>query len=138
MTKKELKELIKEVISESIYVGTILSKLKSTQDDVRGVNVSETKYYGPGEEEWIKKYDRGFGMFLVLPKNSNAEYYSASIIPLNKEMTSFDLNINYDDVYYVTFAGSINIVVKKTSKIPEKYPKWATITRGSELKFHYQ
>jgi hypothetical protein len=49
-----------------------------------------------------------------------------------------DLNINYDDVYYVTFAGSINIVVKKTSKIPEKYPKWATITRGSELKFHYQ
>ena len=101
MTKKELKELkelIKEVISESIYVGTILSKLKSTQDDVRGVNVSETKYYGPGEEEWIKKYDRGFGMFLVLPKNSNAEYYSASIIPLNKEMTSFDLNINYEKI----------------------------------------
>ena len=101
MTKKELKELkelIKEVISESIYVGTILSKLKSTQDDVRGVNVSETKYYGPGEEELIKKYDRGFGMFLVLPKNSNAEYYSASIIPLNKEMTSFDLNINYEKI----------------------------------------
>ena len=101
MTKKELKELkelIKEVISESIYVGTILSKLKSTQDDVRGVNVSETKYYGPGEEEWIKKYDRGFGMFLVLTKNSNAEYYSASIIPLNKEMTSFDLNINYEKI----------------------------------------
>ncbi len=100
MTKKELKALIKEVISEvsneSIEVKTILSKLRSTQDDVRGVNVSETKYYGPGEEEWIKKYDRGFGMFLVLPKNSNVEYYSASIIPLNKEMTSFDLNINYE------------------------------------------
>ena len=100
MTKKELKALIKEVISEvsneSIEVKTILSKLRSTQDDVRGINVSETKYYGPGEEEWIKKYDQGFGVFLVLPKNSNVEYYSASIIPLNKEMTFFDLNINYE------------------------------------------
>ena len=101
MTKKELKELkelIKEVISESIYVGTILSKLKSTQDDVRGVNVSEIKYYSPGEEKWTKIYDKGFGMFLVLPNNSNVEYYSASIIPLNKEMTSFDLDIHYEKI----------------------------------------
>ena len=98
MTKKELKELIKEVISESIEVGTILSKLKSTQDDVRGVNVSETKYYAPGEEKWTKIYDKGFGMFLILPNNSNVEYYSASIIPLNKEMTSFDLDIHYEKI----------------------------------------
>lgn len=89
---------IYEVIREAdeLKINDIRSKLRATQDDVRGVNVSETKYFTSGEEPWIKKYEKGFGMFLVLPKSKNVAYYSASIIPLNENMNKFDVSIHYE------------------------------------------
>jgi len=102
MKKSELKQLIRECICESadnLIINNFISKIRKTQD-INGHNISTVEYYPANTEKWTN--DIGFGAFLLLTTESStningpSDYYSALIIPMDKNFKTFKLKLHFE------------------------------------------